>query len=246
MITRVIPFIDIHTHQQWKASSHDTTLAVHAMTYGVHPWELDSVIARSASDEAIYKKLTLLESLLQDNRIVAIGETGIDRLHKETIDLQIEVFEQHIRLSEQYQKPLIIHNVKGTADILLLHKKYQPRQAWIIHGFNSNESEIHLLINKGICLSVGESIFYENRKIAKSISSIPLDHLFLETDMSEKTIQEIYEKAAERLNLPLDVLKERIFANFARLNLDVWNNGMTELDCSSAIVALRNLDKAMC
>ena len=246
MITRVIPFIDIHTHQQWMASSNDTTLTFLAMTYGVHPWWLDSVIARSASDEAIHKKLTLLETLLKENRIAAIGETGIDRLHKETIDLQIEVFEQHIRLSEQYQKPLIIHNIKGTADILLLHKKYQPCQAWIIHGFNGNESEIHLLINKGICLSVGESIFYENRKIAKSISSIPLDHLFLETDMSEKTIQEIYEKAAERLNLPLDVLKERIFANFARLNLDVWNNGMTEPGCSSAIVALRNLDKAMC
>ena len=230
MITKDIPFIDIHTHRHCEL----------AMTFGVHPWWLDNPDYQPAQD------LFRLETLLKENKIAAIGETGIDRLHKETIDLQIEVFEQHIRLSEQYQKPLIIHNVKGTADILLLHKKYQPRQAWIIHGFNGNESEIHLLINKGIFLSVGESIFYENRKIAKSISSIPLDHLFLETDMSEKTIQEIYEKVAKRLNLPLDVLKERIFANFARLNLDVWNNGMTEPDCSSAIVALRNLDKAMC
>lgn len=223
MNTKDCPFIDIHTHRCCEGG----------VTYGVHPWKVPS-------------NLNLLESLLKENRLAAIGETGIDRLHKDTIPLQIEVFEQHILLSEQYQKPLIIHNVKAIADILRLHKKHQPKQAWIIHGFNGTATEVRQFTDKGIYLSVGESIFFENRKIHESITSIPLDDLFLETDTSEKTIQEIYEKAAELLNLPLEVLKQRIFANFARLNLEVWNNGMTEHDCSSATMALRNLGEAMC
>ena len=210
------------------------------MTFGVHPWWLDDPGYQPAQD------LFRLETLLKENKIAAIGETGIDRLHKATLPLQIEVFEKHILLSEQYQKPLIIHNVRGTDEILRLHKKHQPKQTWIIHGFNGNVAEAQLFIEKGIFLSVGESLFYENRKVTKAISSIPLDHLFLETDTSEKTIQEIYEKAAERLNLPLEVLKERIFANFARLNLDVWNSGMTEHGCLSATMALKSLDGAMC
>lgn len=203
------------------------------MTYGIHPWKVPS-------------NLTCLETLLKENKLAAIGETGIDRLHKDTIPLQIELFEKHILLSEQYRKPLIIHNVRGTDEILRLHKKHHPKQAWIIHGFNGTATEVRQFTDKGILLSVGESIFFENRKIHDSITSIPLDYLFLETDMSEKSIQEIYEKAAELLNLPLEVLKTRIFANFARLNLDVWNNGMTEHDCSSATMALRNFDEVTC
>lgn len=194
------------------------------------------------------ESLNLLESLLKENKIVAIGETGIDRFHKDTIDLQLEIFEKQILLSEQYQKPLIIHCVKATADILRLHKKHQPKQTWIIHGFNGNREEVGQLTERGICLSVGESLFYPNRKIHESIKFIPLDVLFLETDMSEKTIREVYEKAAELLSLTLEELKERLFANFVRLNIinKVWNNGTTGPGCSSATLALKNLGRATC
>lgn len=203
-------------------------------SFGIHPWKVQN------------SNLTILETLLEENRIAAIGETGIDRAHKDTVPLQLEVFEQHILRSEQYRKPLIIHNVRGTADILRFHKKHQPKQAWIIHGFNGTATEALQLTDRGIFLSVGESLFYENRKIHESITSIPLDGLFFETDTSTKTIQEIYEKASALLNLPLNRLKEQIFANFARLNLELWNNGMTEPGCSSATMALINLDEAMC
>ena len=217
------------------------------MTYGIHPWTLDDpVIARSINDEAIQKEFLKLETLLKTHKIVAIGETGIDRAHKDTISLQLEDFEQHILRSEQYRKPLIIHNVRGTADILKLHKQYQPKQAWIIHGFNGTLTEVQQLTDRGIYLSVGESLFYENRKIHQSITYFTLEYLFFETDTSTKPIQEIYEKASELLKLPLNQLKEHIFANFARLNLELWNNGMTEPGCSSATMALINLDEAMC
>lgn len=224
MITSEVPFIDIHTHRDGNY-----------FTFGIHPWWLNH--------NTNFEKL---ESLLKDNKIVAIGETGIDRNHKETIDLQLDSFEHHILFSEQYRKPLIIHNVKATADILRLHKKHQPTQTWIIHGFNGTSQEVQQLTERGICLSVGESLFYPNRKITTSISSIPLDQLFLETDVSEKTIQEIYEKAAELLNLPVEMLKERIFANFAQLKLITWKTGEIEPDYSSETMALKSCDEATC
>lgn len=202
-------------------------------SYGIHPWRVTS-------------DLSFLERLLAENRIVALGETGLDRLHRATWDLQLEVFEQHILLSEQYGKPLIIHNVGGTAEILRLHKKHQPRQTWILHGFNGTIEEVRQLTAKGLCLSVGESIFYPNRKITKSILSIPLEYLFFETDTSDRTIQEVYQRGAALLNLPLEVLKEQIFANFARLKLTTWKTGNNAPGCSSATMALINLDEAMC
>ncbi|MBR3710309.1 MAG: TatD family hydrolase [Bacteroidales bacterium] len=222
MIRSEVPFIDIHTHQQrWNC-------------FGIHPWRLDDAWRHCEAFGRSNPLIEKLESLLKENKIIAIGETGLDRNHKETIDLQLEVFEKHILLSEQYQKPLIIHNVKATADILRLHKKHRPRQTWIIHGFNGTDQEVRQLTERGICLSVGESIFYPNRKITKSISSIPLNQLFLETDVSERSIQEIYGKASELLNLPLKDLKETIFANFTRLILSTWNTGEIKLDYSMA------------
>lgn len=200
MVQKVVPFIDIHTHQSGEG----------CLTYGIHPWEVEKKT-----------DLSFLESLLKENKIVAIGETGIDRIHKDTVALQIEYFEKHILLSERYQKPLIIHNVKATSDILKLFKKHQPKQAWIIHGFNGNAEEARQLTSYGIFLSVGESLFYPNRKITKAISSIPLEQLFFETDTAEITIQQVYERASELLDLPLDQLKEIIFSNYKRLNINV-------------------------
>ena len=227
MIPNGTPFIDIHTHRQTYPSV--------SFSYGIHPWKVSQ-----PSD------WTFLASLLRENRIAAIGETGIDRAYKETLDLQIECFEKHILLSEQYHKPLIIHNVRATADILRIHKKHQPKQAWILHGFNGTVAEVRQLTSRNIFLSVGESIFYPNRKITQSLSSLPLEYLFLETDTSEKTIQQIYEKASELLNLPLETLKQQIFDNFARLNLNPWKTGNNAPDCSSATMALINLDGATC
>ena len=219
------PFVDIHTHKKGEG---------YGFSYGIHPWKVENA------------NLPLLESLLKENRIIAIGETGLDRLYLDTYDLQLEVFERHILLSEQYQKPLIIHNVKATADILRLHKRHRPKQPWIIHGFNGTIEEARQLTDQKCYLSAGESLFYPNRKITKSISSIPLEYLFLETDTSEKTIQQIYEKASELLNLSIDQLKEQIFANFARLNLNVWKTGNNGPDCLSATMALINWDEATC
>lgn len=219
------PFIDIHTHKPIDGNG---------FSYGIHPWKV-----RNAN-------ITPLEALLKENKIAAIGETGLDRLHKDTYDLQRERFEQHILLSEQYQKPLIIHNVRATADLLQFHGKHHPKQVWIIHGFNGTVEEVRQLTSRGVYLSVGESIGYPNRKITQSIASIPLDHLFFETDTSEKSIQEIYTKASECLNIPINQLKEQIFVNFARLNLTPWKTGNNAPDCSSATMALINWDEVMC
>jgi len=217
------PFVDIHTH-------HDETTEVTAIvnygmlsdiptrdegafSYGVHPWWFDE----HPEPEFLKRQLVLLEQLLHEGRLAAIGETGIDKVHKESLVLQKEAFGQHILLSERYQKPLIIHNVRGIMELLELHHQCQPKQAWIIHGFNGTAEEAKQLTDKGLYLSVGESIFYENRKITKSITSIPLDHLFLETDTGDFGIEQIYAEVAKRIELPVDTLTERLFQNYEKV-----------------------------
>lgn len=203
-------FVDIHTHISTTPMATEPVRVLHS--YGIHPWWFDD----PHDPDFTTQQLRYLERLLQEHRLTAIGETGIDKLHPNTLEQQLHAFEQQIKLSEENHKPLIIHNVKGTPEILQIQKKLHPKQLWIIHGFNGNQEEVRQLVGHGICLSLGESLFHENRKIVASIKSIPLDHLFLETDTSGYRIEEVYLRAAELLEIPLEDLKAHLFETFMR------------------------------
>ena len=164
-------------------------------------------------DEALRK----LKENLQQPQAIALGEAGLDKMHKATFEQQIELFERQIELSEALQKPMILHDVKSHNEILALRKKHKAHQPWIVHGFSGTEQDVKQLIGQGIYLSVGESLLHPERKIHKSFKFINLNYLFLETDMAEIGVETIYEVAANMLEIDLPTLKTRIFANFARI-----------------------------
>ena len=190
-------------------------------SYGIHPWALDK------ADFQIEEALALLEKKLQSPNVLALGEAGLDKMHKESFEQQMVLFERQIELSEVLQKPMILHDVKSHNEILALRKKHKAKQPWILHGFNGTEQDIRQLTGQGLCLSVGESLLHPERKITKSLKNIPLDLLFLETDMAEIGIIKVYEAAAKLLEMDIIVLRAQIFSNFAAL----WNIGKTEPAC---------------
>ncbi|MCR5038035.1 MAG: TatD family hydrolase [Bacteroidales bacterium] len=223
-----ISFVDIHTHA---VTTNDEFIQIVNLdlnqpcpeqgyySYGIHPWALDN------SDYLIDEALKNLEKMLQLPQVIALGESGLDKMHKESFEQQIILFERQIELSEALQKPMILHDVKSHNEILALRKKHKAKQPWILHGFNGTEQDIQQLTGQGLYLSVGESLLHSERKIAKSLKSIPMELLFLETDMAEIDIETVYETAAELFEMDINVLRAQIFSNFAAL----WNIGKTEL-----------------
>ena len=194
-------------------------------SYGIHPWETDK------ADFQVDAALKQLEERLQLPNVIALGEAGLDKMHKENFEKQITVFERQIELSEVLQKPMILHDVKSHNEILALRKNHKAKQPWILHGFNGTEQDIQQLTGQGLYLSVGESLLHSERKIVKSLKNIPLESLFLETDMAEIGIEIVYEVAARLLEMDWETLRTRIFANFARLFGNLWNTGKTEPAC---------------
>jgi len=213
-------FIDIHTHT---TKSRDNLIQIVNLdlkspcpeqgyySYGIHPWALDNV------DFQIEEALSLLEARLQSPNVLALGEAGLDKMHKASFERQIELFERQIELSEALKKPMILHDVRSHNEIITLRKKHKAHQPWIVHGFSGTEQDVQQLIGQGIYLSVDESLLHSERKIYKSFKFIDLDYLFFETDMSEIGVETIYEAAANLLEMDLSDLQIRIFANFARL-----------------------------
>lgn len=215
-----LKFIDIHTHTE---ESNENLLQIINLnlespcpeqgfySYGIHPWALDD------ADFQAEKALQTLEEKLKLPQVLALGEAGLDKMHKASFERQIELFERQIELSEALQKPMILHNVRSHNEIIALRKKHKAQQPWIVHGFSGTEQDIKQLIGQGIYLSVGESLLHPERKIYKAFKFIDLDYLFFETDMAEIGVETIYEAAANLLEMDLSALQTRIFANFARL-----------------------------
>ena len=144
---------------------------------GIHPW--------LTGQENIEETMSMLDAIATREEIVAIGETGIDRLRGATEDIQTHIFVHHIKLAEHTGKPLIIHCVKALDIILRLHKKHRPSSPWIIHGFRGNVETARHITSRGIYLSLGEKFNPD------AILNIPPHLLLAETDESHTSINSI-------------------------------------------------------
>lgn len=198
---------DIHTHYDRYGAIISTTpdefhpQAGRYYSVGLHPWSL------TADSKEL---LPRLETAVRHEQVVAVGETGLDKLKSGvSYEEQIDYFERHIHLSEQWKKPLVIHAVKAYDDIIRLHKARRPSQPWIIHGFRGKPETAAQLVREGLYLSFGE---YYNHEAMKSV---PLDRLFLETDEGQMSIEKLYRKAAHIRNLPTRHLHRAIATRIA-------------------------------
>ena len=163
---------------------------------GILPEEIPDIF-----DEKGYFRI---REQLHDPRVVAVGECGIDhRITTIGISEQIQIFERMILLSEEFQKPLIIHNVRATGEIMTLYKKYRPTQPWIIHGFRGNIQTAQQLQRLGIWISLGGKTS---------------ERILLETDgKPEHSIQEIYHQTAQKLSMDKKELMVLIRENVQKI-----------------------------
>lgn len=175
---------DAHTHSLLSADgiisvSPDFTCFDPSRHYsvGIHPW--------LTAGEDINRLAAKLAETANRREVIAIGETGIDHMRGGNLQIQENLFRQHIELSERLSKPIIIHNVRGLDTIMRLHKEYDPGQPWIIHGFRGNSRVAAQLASRGIYFSLGE------RFNADVPSAIPPSLILAETDESDMPIESI-------------------------------------------------------
>ncbi|WP_018108098.1 TatD family hydrolase [Bacteroides propionicifaciens] len=203
--------LDIHAHLPSNPQRMDTlyslsfpsetpTQDIH-QSLGVHPWQIKEKI-----------NWQLFEQELNNPMILAIGECGLDKLRQETnLEDQLSCFIKQIDLSEQYKKPLIIHLVKATDELIKLHKIKKPTQEWIVHGFRGKPEVYYMLKNQGISLSIGP-----NHNV-QTVKQIPLDQLIIETDTSEIKIEQVCQNIAQIKNISTQELIYQIYKNTNRI-----------------------------
>lgn len=201
-------FVDIHTHidnQSVIKIVSDNFEEKILRTWGIHPWDVSRDFSTSLRFAQNYE------------HFFAIGEVGLDKVHKETFEKQVEVFEKMIRLSESYEKPMIVHSVRVYSEIIEMRKKTKAKMPWVIHGFNSSVETMRQLLKYNMYISLGEVLYRNENQAVEILKNVPLDRLFLETDVSGRDIRDVYAKAAAFMGCEIDFLCKQIFENYGRL-----------------------------
>lgn len=176
---------------------------------GIHPWEVDEKSESQISD---------LERLIKANRqrVIAIGECGLDKVCTTDYNLQERVFVQQIKLANELQMPLVIHSVKAHAECISLLKKCNNTQHVLIHGLSGKWSKWEEWEKYGAWISFGKSLMNENPDTQDSITRCNREKILLETDDAHASIEEVAEKARLVLKLEKDELQKLIKNNYAK------------------------------
>ena len=202
---------------------------------GVHPEYAAQLTAEN---------LAQLKTLLQDDRVKAVGEIGLDYTCLEKADktLQQDTFSQLIACANDVQKPLVLHvrreaeNYQVYTDVFSLlkhnwHGKTHTTYGGVLHCFCARYEEAKQALDNGFLLGLNGCFTYKkNEYIREAVKKAGADKIILETDCpylspqgkrgqrnDPSNIPLIAQFVADYLNIPLEQLAEQTTQNTKKL-----------------------------
>ena len=145
-------------------------------TYGIHPHE---------TEKNQVDKETIIRSVKENNKIIGIGETGLDFFYNHSNrDKQISSFKHHIEASIELNKPIIIHSrnaEKETSEILNSYKNANLKI--LMHCFTGSLEFSKKLLSLNAFFSASGIITFKNStELQHTFKMLPLEKLLIETD----------------------------------------------------------------
>ena len=136
---------------------------------GIHPENID------CSD------LNVLEELIKNNKVFAIGEIGLDYYQNdENKDEQRELFNKQLDLAEKYNLPIVVHIREAMQETFDILKKRKLKG--VIHCFSGSYEMACEFIKLGYKLGIGGVLTFKNSKLYLVVEKIELKNILLETD----------------------------------------------------------------
>ena len=187
---------------------------------GIQPEELDDFNEES---------LKFIVDHINDDKIVAVGEIGLDFHYDTERKKQIELFKKQLSIASEYNKPVIIHSRDCIQETYNILKNYNLKG--ILHCY-SGSVEMAREFNKiGFLLGIGGICTFKNaRRLIDVIENVPLEYIVLETDSPYLTpepyrgkknepsfIPLIAAKIAQIKNVDINVVKYVTTSNVSRL-----------------------------
>ena len=185
---------------------------------GIHPEEVDQI-----KD----KDLEELEILAKNDKVVAIGEIGLDYYWKDdNKDRQKEILIHQLDLARKLNLPAVIHVRDSKDDIIEILKDYTDLKIQI-HCFSDDLKTLNTYMDMGFYISIGGVVTFANGTNEHvAARNVPIEKLMLETDSPYLTpepyrglrndprrVVEVARKVAELKDMKMDKLAKRTYKN---------------------------------
>jgi TatD DNase family protein len=160
---------------------------------GIHP-----ICTPDATDEDLRRLDDALHAAAHDERLVAVGEIGLDYfLEGLDPDRQELFYREQLVIAQQHRLPVIVH-VRRSADQLLKHLRRIPVRG-IAHAFNGSLQQAQEFVRLGFKLGFGGTVTFERAQQVRRLAvELPLDAIVLETDSPDIPPHWLYRTAEER------------------------------------------------
>ena len=188
---------------------------------GFHPHD-----AKQCDDAAFAE----IARLAREERVVAIGEIGLDYHYDfSPRDVQREVFERHIKLAKELDKPVIVHNRESTEDMVeILSRSGVPG---ILHSYTESLDIAKKLVDLGYYISFSGIVTFRNADSLRDVArGLPHDRVLIETDTpylapvpyrgrdnEPAYVVAIAELLAKLWGVSVEAVAEQTTANFERV-----------------------------
>lgn len=160
-------------------------------SYGLHPQ-----LVPTLDDAGVARELTALETRLAsrtpDERVVALGEIGLDLVGDErraALPRQQEVFAAQLALAKRFALPVCLHVLRAHGEALaLLRRVGLPAEGGVVHSYSGSPELVREYVELGLHVSFAGSVTWHNaRRAVESVAATPEARLLVETDAPDQT-----------------------------------------------------------
>ncbi|WP_054252431.1 TatD family hydrolase [Neofamilia massiliensis] len=157
------------------AKKYDNVYAI----VGIHPLD---------ADEYSEDSLKIIRDLSKNEKVVAIGEIGLDNHYDDSPspEVQEEAFLGQLDLAVELKMPVVIHAREADQKVFDILKSYKDKHedfVALLHCFSGSVELMREYMKLGFYISLGGVTTFKNAKKPKEVAiEVPLDRLLLETD----------------------------------------------------------------
>lgn len=128
----------------------------------------------------------LVVGMAGQRRVVALGETGLDRYWDYTpLEVQQDYFDRHVRLSQQTGLPFIVHTRDSDADVLAVLRQARSSGPLlgVMHSFTGTVETALECVELGLYISFAGMVTFKKSAALRTVAAaVPIERLLIETD----------------------------------------------------------------
>ena len=201
----IVPLVDVHCHLAWPGLLEDRDVLVRAraaglvrlLATGTNLHDAAAVLELARTNDDVFAAVGIHPNDVQDaddfttlavlaarDRVVAVGETGLDYYRQHTAPvLQRESLDKHFSLAARLRLPVVLHNRNADQDILAAIHHFSGAVTGLLHCFSSSLAVAEDALAHGFYLSFAGNLTYPSAAALREVAAnVPVERLLVETD----------------------------------------------------------------